>query len=441
MMEARQQTAELELGGDIERDQASRRPARDRALLWGMALLTVFFAAQFLQLFPELEGLQIAKFAAAAVAVLFITSPEQIAGRAKIRATPQLKLILGMLAIALATIPFSVWPSGSLHFIAEVYLKNVVFVYLLAQTARSARNARVIAGALITGSAMLVIAMLVGFGPQVSYKGDTSRASVGGSYDPNDMALLFVISIPFAVFMLKDSKPKGRVLLIAAIALMMVGMVKTGSRGGFVGLIVIGVLILIRSSAQFRRYSLIAVATGILLLAFAAPQAYWDRINTMINYEEDYNVTENVGRVVVWRTGLKMVAAHPITGVGISGFQTAYAKFSNSKVEISPHNSFLQVAAELGVIGFLLFTAIVFVSIRGARRIRKRALQGKEDADLIWLASAVEVSFMGFVVSAFFLTHAYTAIFCFLAGISAALLARRRTPEKASSASEEIEYA
>ena len=436
-----QQAAEMDLGGDIEAHEASRKPARDRALLWGMAVLTVFFAAQILQLFPSLEGFQIAKIAAAAVAILFITSPEQIAGRARIRATPQLKLILGMLALALITIPFSVWPSGSLQFIAEVYLKNVVFVYLLAQTARSPRNARVISGALVAGSAILVIAMLIGFGPQVTYKADPSRTSIGGSYDPNDMALLFIVSIPFAVFMLKDARPRNRALLIAAIALMMIGMVKTGSRGGFVGLIVIAGLILIRSSAQFRRYSVAAIAAGILLFALAAPPTYWERINTIVNYEDDYNIKENVGRLVVWRTGLKMVAAHPLTGVGISGFQTAYRTFSNSKVEISPHNSFLQVAAELGVFGFLLFTAIIFVSIHGARRIRKLARQGKEDAELIWMASAVEVGFIGFVVSAFFLTHAYTAIFCFLAGISAALLARRRTPERENSAAQEIEYA
>lgn len=434
-----QQEDGIELGSEIEQEIARPRAFRGRALLWGMAILTIFFAAQFLQLFPSLEGFQVAKIAALVVVILFITTPDQIADRARLRTTPQLKLMLGMLALALISVPFSVWPSGSLRFIGEAYLKNVVFVYLLAQTARSYANSRVIAGALITGSALLVIAMLSGFGPQVTYKADPTRISVGGSYDPNDMALLFVVSIPFAVFMLKDAKPRTRIFLIGAIALMMIGMVKTGSRGGFLGLIAIGILILIRSSAQFRRYSIAAVVIGVLLFAFAAPRAYWERIDTMINYQEDYNVTEKVGRLVVWETGLKMVAARPLTGVGISGFQTAYAKFSNSRIEISPHNTFLQVAAELGLPGFLLFVGIIFVSIRGAQRIRKRALR-RHEADIIWLASAVEVSFIGFAVSAFFLTHAYTAIFCFLVGISAALIAKQQ-PKLEAEAPLEIEYA
>jgi O-antigen ligase len=148
------------------------------------------------------------------------------------------------------------------------------------------------------------------------------------------------------------------------------------------------------------------------------------------------------GRVMVWQNGLKMIAAYPLTGVGISCFNIAHADFSGTNINISPHNSFLQIAAELGIPGLLLFLVIIFTSIVAARRVRRLTREGKIPEELWWLAAAIEISFIGFIVSASLLTHAYSPIFCFLTGISASLVARYQAAERAQENNEaEIEYA
>jgi O-antigen ligase len=408
----------------------------------GVALLTLFFVTQLLQLLPFLQGIQVAKIAVGFVVVVFVFSPHLLANRLRLREIPQFKYILCILGFALVTTPLSVWPGGSLSFILEGYAKNIVFVYFLAQGARSERSTRLIIGALIAGCALIVISILTGLGPEISLDAREERINVAGTYDVNDLALLFVVTLPFAYFMLKESSKLQRLLLLAAIALMIVGIIKSASRGGFLGLIVISLFLLIRSSQQARKYALIAILGGAIMFAVAAPSAYWTRIGTIFSLENDYNMNLQTGRMKVWQNGLKMIATYPLTGVGISCFNIAHADFSGTKINISPHNSFVQIAAELGLPGFLLFLLIIFTSMLAARRVRRLSREGRMPQELWWLAAAIEISFIGFMVSASLLTHAYSPIFCFLTGISASLVARYQAMERAQEEGEaEIEYA
>src|SRR5437868_14879755 len=98
---------------------------------------------------------------------------------------------------------------------------------------------------------------------------------------------------------------------------MVFGIIKSASRGGFVGLVIISAFLLIRSSKQARKYALAAILGGTILFAVAAPAAYWARITTIFSLEKDYNFTDQQGRQKVWENGLKMIVAHPLTGVGI----------------------------------------------------------------------------------------------------------------------------
>jgi O-antigen ligase len=450
-------------------------------MLIGICALTLFFTPQTLQLFPGLEGLQIAKVTAVAAVLIFLFSRGSWSSRLRLGASPQLKCVLGLLVLATVTIPMAEWPGASLRYVTDVYIKNIIFVYLLYQAVRTDRDCRAIAGVLTFGSTLLVLAILIGFGPLAVAKTDPNRFSVGATYDSNDLALLLVVTIPFAFFLIKPSRPLVRVFLISSIVLMLIGMLKTGSRGGFLGLLVIGFLAFMRGSRQARKYTLITLALGASMIAFAAPASYWERIGTIYKFEDDYNVNEESGRFAIWKAGLGMIAERPLTGIGIACFNIAEGRINHSKLQQSPHNSFVQATAELGLPGGFLFVAIIITSVRVARRARRRAAEagdhvaaggavaavgdesvaagdeaavaGDEAAStgrqasaaaeqLMWFASAVEVAFLGFAVSGFFLSHAYSGIFCFLAGIGAVLQARYKSSnESARPAAEEIEYA
>src|SRR5215831_12181271 len=144
-----------------------RRPA---GLLAGMAVLTLFFVSQILQLLPALGGLQLAKVTAVLVVIYFVCSRSFVNERVRLRNAPQVGLLIAILALALVTVPTSIWPSQSIGYIADAFAKNVLFVYLLLQAVRTDRDARIIAGVLVAGSSLLALAVLAHFGPVVTYK-------------------------------------------------------------------------------------------------------------------------------------------------------------------------------------------------------------------------------------------------------------------------------
>jgi putative inorganic carbon (HCO3(-)) transporter len=426
--------------GELQADEYLPVESRVSPLLVGVAVLTIFFVPQMLQMFPSLAGLQIVKVTAIAVTLLFLLSRRYILSRVRLGEVKQVACLIALLVLATITIPLAVWPNSAFHYIFDVYGKNVIFVYLLVQAARSDRDVRVIVTVLTACCAALVLAMITGFGPLVTYQSEPGRLAVGGTYDPNDLGLLFVITIPFAFFMIRRSGRLMRLFLLSSIALMLIGMVKTGSRGGFLGLLAISVLMFVRASSRARKYTLAAAALGSLLLVWAAPAAYWARINTIFEYREDYNLTMRGGRIQIWEMGMKMIASSPLTGVGISCFPYEHSKLSGDGLQKAAHNIFVQAAAELGLPGLLLFVSMIFISLRQARTIRRQA-RGLVREEFMWLASAVEISMIGFVVSGFFLSHAYSGISCFMVGIAGVLHTRYLRAREADLPDEEVEYA
>ncbi|HKV42056.1 MAG TPA: O-antigen ligase family protein [Blastocatellia bacterium] len=409
---------------------AKPKPPGISAVVWGVAVLTVFFGAQIIQLFPSLDGVPIAKLTALVVILVFLNSKKHIAERVRLRHVPQLGLILTMFTFAALTVPLAFWPAESWAYLTTFYLKNVVFVYLLVQAAKTDRDSRLIIGALIAGAAALVLAMLANFGPLVTYKTEPGRMAIGDTYDPNDLALLFVVILPFAFFMVKSSKPVVRVLLILSIAILLIGIVLSESRGGFLALIAVALMIFLRASKQAKKYILLTVLLSVGLFRVAAPPSFWARIDTIYRIDGDYNLSDAGGRISIWKIGIKMFARSPITGIGIGCFQDGHAALSESHLAKAAHNSFLQAATELGVPGLGLFIAILISSAIAAARVRSRARAGEIDATFLWFSSALEVSLFGFVVGGFFLSHAYSPIFCFLVGMSASLAARFKGAER-----------
>jgi len=68
-------------------------------------------------------------------------------------------------------------------------------------------------------------------------------------------------------------------------------------------------------------------------------------------------------RLVWWWGTLKMVYQRPLIGVGLGGFPTAYARYKLTGLNpLYPYNYFLQLAAEMGVVGFGAFLWFLFIA-------------------------------------------------------------------------------
>ena len=85
-------------------------------------------------------------------------------------------------------------------------------------------------------------------------------------------------------------------------------------------------------------------------------------------------------RTVFWRNTARMIADHPVIGVGTGGFQTAYAPYVRGIAGWAgnetgdPHNQFLKFQAEQGVFGLAAFLFFIYWTLRFPAPMPWRAL-------------------------------------------------------------------
>jgi O-antigen ligase len=156
-------------------------------------------------------------------------------------------------------------------------------------------------------------------------------------------------------------------------------------------------------------------------------------MDTIVNPSDDYNVTSETGRLAIWKRGLANLARAPVTGVGIGNFARAqwvyrvYTRDGTPIRALSPHNTFLQVAVDLGVPAFLVFMSIVYGATVGFARIRSRLprswLGESAERRFAYLAASyLPVAFLGWSAGAFFVSHAYLVPFYALVAFAAGFL-------------------
>jgi O-antigen ligase len=117
-------------------------------------------------------------------------------------------------------------------------------------------------------------------------------------------------------------------------------------------------------------------------------------------------------------TTVRIIAEHPLTGVGAGGFATAYEKATTSTlVTRNPHNDYLMIGAQIGVPGMILLVALYVLLWRDASRLGSRL-----DRDL--LRGAVLTLAVGGLFNSLLLDHAEGLFFAWIVALA---YARRNT--------------
>jgi O-antigen ligase len=278
-----------------------------------------------------------------------------------------------------------------------------------------------------------------------------SRFQLGGAdnwrlgrlyyYDANDFATLIVTAMPFGLyFVLARRRVVLRLLALAGLAALAVGLIRSGSRGGFLAFLAVVTFVLLRVTTVPARMRLAGLFLIVAIAFGTASDQYWTQMQTIISPKRDYNLTAEEGRVKIWERGMGYMTDNPLFGVGLRNFPVAEGTISAQARRAerglgvrwgAAHNSFVQIAAELGVPGLLLFLAMLahaFAGLaRAARRFRDPEYAG---TDASRLAQTLMATLVGFVVGGFFLSLAYADLLYTLVALSIGLgkIARTARP-------------
>jgi hypothetical protein len=255
---------------------------------------------------------------------------------------------------------------------------------------------------------------------------DASRLMEIGSGDTlNDNAasahLLTVL--PFViVYLLTEKDKRLRALALIVMPLVVNTIILCNSRGSIVGILVAGAasVLLIRRGNRLRLIGvIIGIAATFLMLA---DSQFIERQQTTSNYEEDGSAQQ---RLITWQAGYRFVRDRPL-GAGGRGFHLLSSQYIPDIVEAhdgdnrAPHNTWVQVAAEWGVLGFICYLGIYGTTLFMLRRIKKRALPA-ENGFFYWRAFAIQLGLIAYLVAGTFTDRLYGEAGYWLIGLTYAL--------------------
>ena len=352
-------------------------------------------------------------------------------------------IALGGAAVLSSFFGLSLGASGS--FLLENMAPVMAFFFLATVCFRNPNDLRWIVIAYVAATVAVFWASIF-HSDTIEFEGFARQGGVG-MYDGNDIGVVYLVGLPLAVVLLRSRTRAFQVFAIITILGIVASLVLSASRGGFLGLIGGGLAVVFLSPGWSIVKKILILFLPGLAMFLLAPDGYWDQMGTILNPQDDYNLTSETGRVAIWTRGLGYVAQYPVFGIGPDNFLRAGWFISDvgraglvgaSVQDQAPHNTFLQVWAELGSVGLSIWLSILAYGLIAPLLLRKRMPRwwlerGSSDQRFLYLmASYLPASFVGFGITTFFVSHAYTSIFYCLTGLLAGFMVMGRRSLRAT---------
>jgi len=408
---------------------AAASPDRVADLKWDLLLICVagyilVAVGRIHQLFPALGPLRPAILTGSLALLLYLCDGREIRRLRQVSLPTTGFVLLLLVWMALST-SGAIRLGNSFELLFDNFIKTVLMYLVIAAGVRGVRDVERLAVTFLISATVYAAVVLSRFDLG---DGDAWRLGHLYYYDANDFGTFAVSAMPLSLYVLHSARTAfRRVLGVLALVVLALAFVYTGSRGGFIALVAVVAFIVLGYRAIALRWRLCGAALVGLVVLGAASDQYWRQMTTILS-DADYNRTEESGRLQIWRRGVGYMLRYPVFGVGPGNFQAAegtlspFAERQQFGVGVrwnAAHNSFVQIGAELGVPGLLLFTAIIASAFRALHRSSRRGVGSHER--LPELTQALTASLLGFVVGAFFLSLPYTEMLFTLVALAVAL--------------------
>jgi hypothetical protein len=376
---------------------------------------------------PGLSVLPLAKITGIGAFLAFLFGAGR--GKRKFRDLPiESYYLLGLIVIlTISSVLSPVWKGGSVSRttdFAKVYVVWVLTFLLMTDLPRFRRIVFIQAGSV---PLICFWSVLKGAGH------DRLDGVLGGIYsNPNDLAFAIVLSLPFCLMFLLTARSKFRKLLwVAGMLVMAKALFMTASRGGFITLVVAGIVCMWHFGIKGKRLYLIAVMSVVVVVLFATEggtlkerfASMWtDRSDLEHQGKVAYDSYEQ--RQFLMEKAVECIERYPILGIGTRNFETY------STVWREVHMTYLQITAEGGIPSLILYLLFFGKGFTNLRRLLKRRDLSPE---VKLFSGALHSSLVGFVVGALFSPEAYQFFPFFAVAYTSALNAYVQETDKAES--------
>lgn len=278
----------------------------------------------------------------------------------------------------LLSVPFSFWPSSAFSFSYDFFrilLFNILFVTLVntKERFRTALIIYVVLTGWVAGGALWSYANGVFDANALRNGFERATGLTTSNGNPNSLGMTLVASLPLVVLLWKETF-WAKAIAVSVICMSLVAIVLTGSRTSFACLLLLAV------TFAFTKKTGPLYLLGFMLLAVSlwpfVPDQYRERYSAISaiasgkQKDESYE-SHRLTRLAGWH----MFLDNPINGVGAGQFGVAngqkYWPGPGKKLWLNAHNLYIQIIAELGIIGAVAWLVFIMPLVRDCFRLRK----------------------------------------------------------------------
>ncbi len=382
----------------------------------GVYLFTLMLYARPNDLLP-IGDFPLVKIVAISVLTIYVLSKGAAGERLSIWTT-EMTMLMVIAALGMLFMPIAASPKDSFDTLTDPYLKTVIIFTLMINLIDTRRRIFSLWKLVVVcGAALAVGAIRSYMRGEFTAQGLRIEGLVGGMFEnPNDLAAALDLLLPFAAVLTINSKGLARLFFLVCAAVMTIGVLVTLSRGGFLGLIASG-LVLLWKLGRGRRLKTI-LATGLIcgILFAVMPGGYGARIATIFDNEQDKTGSAHERRELMERAA-SVAISRPVVGVGMGNFHIYSIR------EKEAHNAYLEIAAELGVMGLIAYLVVIFAPFRSLRRIERqtRDMRSTSEREMYWMSVSIQAAFIAYMVCSFFASIQYLWYLYYTAAYAVAL--------------------
>jgi len=339
------------------------------------------------------------------IATLGFFVPTQLSLEGTLTARPrEVNLVLLFCLTGLLSVPFAInreeaWVEFSGTFIRCI----VIFVVIVNVVRTEARLKGLIFLAMAAGiwlSAEAINDYRLGLMTVEGYRAAGRGTGIFGN--TNDMALHLVTILPLSVALMLGSKGVARKLLYGACgAVMIAAIVLSYSRGAFIGMLIVLLFIAWKLGRQRRLEIVFAVLGFAGVVVLLAPDKYGSRLLSIFIPSLDAEGSADSRRGELFRS-IYVALRHPLLGIGMGNYQPEM-----SYKGLVTHNSYTQVAAEMGVTALACYVMFIVTPLKKLGQIARETFATRRDSRFYYLALGLQASLIAYLISSFFLSVAY----------------------------------
>lgn len=338
--------------------------------------------------------------------------------RANFKVDTHVRLMIAFLILSLISYMFALSDKARVDTLADKLTKEVVLCLFMVAVVRDRLRIH-----------SVLLAMAMGMSIHGAIEG-AKYISAGGGHvlagpstigDNNAFGLAMLMVLPILLYLYRYSVASVvRLALAGAMAVNIVSVIGSNSRGALIGMAAVGFTMFLRSKSKLLiAIAFIVIAGATLSLA---PERYLGRMSTIGNAEADGSF---LGRVNSWKLHLLVALDRPLIGGGFSPMEDGRVWESYlpglSALDFIPtgrpvgplaaHSIYFEVLGDLGFTGLFLFLGMMFCAFRNMRIVLRLA---RGDPALEWavdLMDMLRLSMVAYCVSGAALSMAYFELY------------------------------